>query len=71
MDPLLHVVVDFPLPVLGAQPRGITAGGGLLWFTQQSLDQLGKISLTGVISGIPLPQLPYDSAGPAKAVVPR
>jgi virginiamycin B lyase len=45
---ILPLIVEFPIPTEGADPRRITTGpDGNLWFTECRPDQLGRLSPTG------------------------
>jgi virginiamycin B lyase len=44
-------ITEFPLPLRGSYPHGITAGpDGNLWFTEPGLNRVGKITTNGVIT---------------------
>jgi virginiamycin B lyase len=49
-------VTEFPVPVVGARPWGITAGPGGMWFTLSVAHRVGLISPTGAMDLFPLPK---------------
>jgi hypothetical protein len=54
-------VTEFPIPTTGAGPWAIAAGSdGSMWFSEESADQIGRITPTGTVTGIsdPDPELP-------------
>ncbi len=60
------IVSEFSIPA--ALPGGITTGSdGALWFTEQDLDRIGRITVGGVLTefALPGPRAPsYIAAGP-------
>jgi uncharacterized protein (TIGR03437 family) len=62
-------ITEFPVPTAGGEPLGITAGpDGNLWYTEDDLSNIGRITTTGTITGFRVPtaaSLPYGiTAGP-------
>jgi streptogramin lyase len=50
------VTDEFTIPTAGSQPRGIVSGpDGALWFTEQSGNQIGRITTAGVITEFTIP----------------
>ena len=60
---------EFPVPTLNAAPYGVAAGpDGNVWFTEEIVSKVGRITPTGAITEFPIPQ-PFDfphviAAGP-------
>jgi streptogramin lyase len=51
-----QLITEFPVPTASSGVLGITAApDGNLWFTEQSANKLGRITLAGVITEFPLP----------------
>ena len=49
-------VAEFVVPTAGSQPEKITDGpDGALWFTEQTGNQIGRITITGAITEFPIP----------------
>ncbi len=50
----IHAVIEYQIPSVRSQPRGIVAGpDGNLWFTEYNDDQIGRITLAGQIAEFP------------------
>ena len=46
INPTTHAVTEFPVPTAGSSPFGITTGpDGNLWFTENSANQIGRLTL--------------------------
>jgi streptogramin lyase len=64
------IITEFPIPTPASAPVGITAGpDGNLWFTETSVDAIGRITPAGVVMefsvGITPGSMPYEiTAGP-------
>jgi virginiamycin B lyase len=53
---LAQTVTEFPLPVAGSLPSGITTGpDGNLWFTESGANKIGRITTAGVITEFSIP----------------
>jgi streptogramin lyase len=51
-----QVVTEFPIPTAFSAPTAITAGpDGNLWFTEESGDQIARITAAGLITEFPVP----------------
>ena len=44
------VVTEFPIPTASSGPAYITSAGGDLWFTEEQVDKVGRITTAGVIT---------------------
>src|SRR5512142_894287 len=52
------VIVEFPLPTEGADPRRITTGpDGNLWLTECRPNQIAQVTLAGAITEMTLPSV--------------
>ena len=50
------IITEYPLPTANSGPGGITVGSdGSLWFTENSVNKIGRITLGGVITEYPVP----------------
>jgi sugar lactone lactonase YvrE len=50
------VLTEFPIPTAGITPEGITTGpDGNLWFVEQNVSQIGRITPSGVITKFSIP----------------
>ncbi|MGZ3497672.1 MAG: Vgb family protein [Vulcanimicrobiaceae bacterium] len=50
------VSAEFTIPTAGSQPTGITRGAdGGLYFTEQAVSKIGKISTSGTVTEYPIP----------------
>src|SRR5438477_8566176 len=59
-------ISEFPIPTASSDPNGIVAGpDSALWFTEESGNRIGRITVAGVITQFPLPTAnadPYEIA---------
>jgi virginiamycin B lyase len=51
-----RLITEYPIPTANAGPCCITLGrDGNLWFTEETSNQIGKITIIGVITEYPIP----------------
>ena len=51
-------IIEFPILTKASNPNGITAGqDGALWFTENSVSQIGRITTAGVVTEFPTPTI--------------
>jgi len=57
-------IVEFPVPTPSSGPNDIAAGSdGALWFTEQSANQIGRITPAGVVTEFPIPTTASSPVG--------